>query len=80
LKVGHHGSGSSTTYPFLREIMPKYAVISCGKNNPYGHPHESALSKFRDAGTEVWRTDEKGDIMCVYDLASSELKLFTLDK
>ena len=38
LKVGHHGSENSTTYPFLREIMPKYAVISVGEDNSYGHP------------------------------------------
>ena len=40
LKVGHHGSENSTTYPFLREIMPKYAVISVGEDNSYGHPNQ----------------------------------------
>ena len=67
LKVGHHGSDSSTTYPFLREIMPKYAVISCGKDNPYGHPNESTLSRLRDAGVTVYRTDEQGDIFMTSD-------------
>ena len=67
LKVGHHGSDTSTTYPFLREIMPDYAVISCGKNNSYGHPHEATLSKLRDADVKVFRTDMQGTITCVSD-------------
>jgi competence protein ComEC len=40
LKVGHHGSSSSTTKKFLNEVSPKYAIISCGKENKYGHPHK----------------------------------------
>ena len=45
LKVGHHGSRTSTSYPFLREVMPQYAVISVEKGNSYGHPNEETLSK-----------------------------------
>lgn len=67
LKVGHHGSANSTTYPFLREIMPKYAVISVGKNNSYNHPSEDALSRLRDADVKVYRTDMQGDIIAVSD-------------
>lgn len=67
LKVGHHGSSSSTGYHFLREVMPKYAVISCGKGNSYGHPHEETLSKLRDADVKVFRTDLQGDITCISD-------------
>lgn len=67
LKVGHHGSDDATTYPFLREIMPKYAVISSGEGNPYGHPHDGALSRLRDADVKVFRTDMQGDIYCVSD-------------
>ncbi len=63
LKVGHHGSANSTTYPFLREVMPEYAVISVGKNNDYGHPTDDALSRLRDADVEVLRTDLLGDII-----------------
>lgn len=63
LKVGHHGSANSTTYPFLREVMPEYAVISVGKNNDYGHPTDDALSRLRDAEAEVLRTDLLGDIV-----------------
>lgn len=67
LKVGHHGSGNSTTYPFLREIMPKYAVISVGVKNNYNHPSEDALSRLRDADVTVYRTDMQGDIIAVSD-------------
>lgn len=67
LKVGHHGSEDSTTYPFLREIMPKYAVISVGEDNSYGHPTENTLSRLRDADVKVFRTDMQGDIYCISD-------------
>ncbi|MBR5485730.1 MAG: MBL fold metallo-hydrolase, partial [Oscillospiraceae bacterium] len=64
LKVGHHGSDTSTTYPFLREIMPTYAVISVGTGNSYGHPTDDTLSRLRDADVTVYRTDLQGDIKC----------------
>ena len=62
LKIGHHGSNDSTTYPFLREIMPEYAIISVGENS-YGHPAEDLLSRLRDANVKVYRTDVQGDII-----------------
>ena len=77
LKVGHHGSGTSTTYPFLREVMPKYAVISVGTDNSYGHPAEETVSRLRDANVQVFRTDLQGDIYCVSDGNSLT---FTVDK
>lgn len=67
LKVGHHGSESSTSYVWLREIMPQYAVISVGKDNSYGHPTEEVLSRLRDAEVKTFRTDLQGDIICVSD-------------
>ena len=67
LKVGHHGSRTSTSYPFLREVMPQYAVISVEKGNSYGHPNEETLSKLSDAGVEVYRTDESGAIVMTSD-------------
>lgn len=67
LKVGHHGSDSSTSYPWLREIHPEYAVISVGDNNSYGHPTENTLSRLRDAEVKVFRTDMQGDIVCISD-------------
>src|SRR5690554_877203 len=67
LKVGHHGADTSTTYPFLREIMPGYAVISVGSSNSYGHPTENTLSRLRDADAKVLRTDMQGDIIFTSD-------------
>ena len=63
LKVGHHGSEHSTSYMFLREVMPKYAVISVGKNNEYGHPDKSTLIRLMNSGAKVFRTDLQGDIV-----------------
>lgn len=67
LKVGHHGSSTSTSYPFLREVMPQYAVISCGAGNSYGHPHEETMSRLHDAGVTVYRTDLQGTVICTSD-------------
>ena len=67
LKVGHHGSNTSTTYPFLREVMPTYAIVSVGAGNPYGHPDENVLSRLRDAGAAVYRTDLNGTVPCTSD-------------
>lgn len=64
LKVGHHGSDTSTSYPFLLAASPQYAVISAGAGNPYGHPAENTLSRLRDADVKVYRTDMQGDIVC----------------
>ena len=67
LHVGHHGSDTSTTYPFLRAAAPEYAVISVGEGNEYGHPTENTLSKLRDADVKVYRTDMQGHIICRSD-------------
>ncbi|MBR2667388.1 MAG: MBL fold metallo-hydrolase [Oscillospiraceae bacterium] len=67
LKVGHHGSDYSTCYPFLRALMPTYAVISVGAGNPYGHPGEELLSRLRDAGAVVLRTDQLGTVTVTSD-------------
>ena len=64
LKVGHHGSYTSTSYQFLWNVMPDYAIISCGKGNSYGHPHNEVLSRLRDADVHLFRTDLQGDITC----------------
>lgn len=67
LKVGHHGSSSSTSQPFLQKVRPRFAVISVGKNNDYGHPHKETLSRLKKAGVKILRTDEHGHILCVSD-------------
>lgn len=74
LKVGHHGSSTSTTYPWLRAVMPEYAVIMCGEGNEYGHPHEETMSKLRDAEvTECFRTDLNGTIVMETDGSAIEV-------
>lgn len=60
LKVGHHGSKTSTTRGFLDAVAPHVAVISAGAENPYGHPNQSVLDEFRGSGTRLLRTDRDG--------------------
>jgi len=67
LKVGHHGSNSSTTEAFLNKVNPKYAVISVGKGNSYGHPHKTTMDKLKAKGIKVYRTDENGTIVASSD-------------
>ncbi len=67
LKVGHHGSDTSTSYLFLRTVNPQYAVISVGASNTYGHPTEAVLSRLRDADVKTCRTDLQGTITAVSD-------------
>ena len=67
LKVGHHGSSGSSCYQFLYEAEPEIAVISCGRDNDYGHPHEETLSRLSDADVTVYRTDELGSVVIFSD-------------
>lgn len=67
LKVGHHGSSSSTTTAFLNKVNPKYAVIMVGKDNDYGHPHKITMDKLKAKGIKVYRTDECGTIIATSD-------------
>ncbi|MDD2574573.1 MAG: MBL fold metallo-hydrolase, partial [Firmicutes bacterium] len=76
LKVGHHGSRSSTSSEFLEKVSPAYAIISCGEGNDYGHPHPETLEVLRDAGVKVLRTDLLGTIVLTTD--GSEI-VFTSD-
>lgn len=62
-KAGHHGSDTSSSDEFLEIIQPEYAVISCGKDNKYGHPHNSTIKKLQKYTKEIYRTDECGDIV-----------------
>ena len=63
LKVAHHGSHYSTTEEFLHQIDARIAVISCGKNNRYGHPHEELLERLQKEGSMILRTDESGALI-----------------
>lgn len=67
LKVAHHGSSTSTSYYFLRSAMPQLAVISCGKDNSYGHPHKETVEKLNQADVKSVRTDEEGTVTVVSD-------------
>jgi competence protein ComEC len=62
LKVGHHGSRTATSPDFLRAVNPEVAVISVGKDNNYGHPHQETLDKLAAEGVKVYRTDVNGTI------------------
>ena len=62
LKVGHHGSSSSTGDDFLNAVNPQYAVISCGVGNSYGHPHSETISRLNDMGIDYYRTDINGTV------------------
>lgn len=75
LKVGHHGSRTSTTNEFLSKVNPKYAVISCAAENDYGHPHKETISKLKSKSIPMYRTDELGTI-----IATSDGKTITFNK
>lgn len=62
LKIGHHGSSSSTGTEFLQAVNPQYAVISCGEGNSYGHPHKETLDLLESFEVMIFRTDTDGSI------------------
>lgn len=74
LKVGHHGSTSSTTQEFLNEVSPSIAVISVGKNNTYKHPGEKTLIKLEKKNVKIYRTDIDGNIILSTDGSKIEKK------
>ena len=67
LRVGHHGSNTSSTERFLNQTNPEVAIISVGRNNTYGHPHELVLYRLSNIGAVVYRTDERGTIWLTSD-------------
>jgi len=74
LKVGHHGSKTSSSEEFIEQILPEIAVISVGKSNRYGHPHQETLAILKKYGIRVLRTDEEGDIKIISDGANLIIK------
>ena len=66
LKVGHHGSRNGTTLDEMRTLSPKLALISCGKNNRYGHPAPETLDQLESVGATAYRTDQNGAITCTF--------------
>lgn len=73
LKVSHHGSKNASSIPFLMKCKPRYAVISCGKDNIFGHPSELVLTKLALLGSEIYRTDKDGAVIFESDGNSMEL-------
>lgn len=73
LKVGHHGSKTSSSKNFIDEINPKYSIISVGKNNRYGHPNDSVLNNVEES--KIYRTDQVGSI--IFKIENSKLKIDT---
>ena len=65
LKVGHHGSNTSTSEEFLNQVQPKYSVIMVGKDNSYGLPKQETIDKLKNIGSTVYRTDEEGTIKII---------------
>ena len=66
-QVGHHGSNTASSKALLDAVTPTYAVISCGTDNSYGHPHAETLNNLRSMGVKVFRTDEQGSIVAASD-------------
>ena len=73
LKVGHHGSKTSSSKEYIDEIKPKYAIISVGKNNRYGHPNKEVLNNLDNS--KIYRTDQDGSIM--FKIKNNKLKIET---
>ena len=73
LKVGHHGSKTSSSKYFIDSINPKYSIISVGKNNRYGHPNDSVLDNLQDS--KIYRTDLDGSIM--FKINNNKLEINT---
>jgi len=67
VKVGHHGSSTSSIISMVKHVSPKYAIISLGQNNRYGHPSEKIVQRWMDSGAEVFRTDESGAVIIGVD-------------
>lgn len=74
LKVGHHGSSTSSSEKFLEQVKPKYAIIMVGKDNSYGLPTQKAINKLNNIGSEIYRTDEDGTIQMISHGNTIEIK------
>lgn len=76
LKVGHHGSDTSSSEKFLKQVLPQIAIISVGKDNSYEHPKQITLDKLNKLGTLVYRTDEKGNILLESDGIKNKISFY----
>jgi competence protein ComEC len=73
LKVGHHGSKTSSSKEFINGLNPKYSIISVGKNNRYGHPNKEVLNNLDNS--KIYRTDQTGSIM--FKIKNNKLEIET---
>lgn len=80
LKLGHHGSHSSTSKEFLKAIDPSIAIVSCAKDNKYGHPHKETMSNLKKAGITVYETFRDGDITISSNGKKLDVKLHSENK
>lgn len=80
LKLGHHGSHSSTSEEFLKAVDPSIAIVSCAKDNKYGHPHKETMSKLKKAGITVYETFRDGDITISSNGKKLDVKLHSENK
>lgn len=80
LKLGHHGSHSSTSEEFLKAVNPSIAVVSCAKDNKYGHPHKETMSNLKKAGITVYETFRDGDITISSNGKKLDVKLHSENK
>ncbi|MBO5796780.1 MAG: MBL fold metallo-hydrolase [Clostridia bacterium] len=74
LKVGHHGSSSSSTADFLKAVGAKIGIISCGVDNDYGHPHKEVLERMKKQGVTLYRTDRDGTVKVISDGKSLKIE------
>lgn len=77
LKVAHHGSRTSSSEEFLEQVKPEYAIISCGQNNDYGHPHQEVVDRLK--GVKIYRTDEEGTILVTSDGENLEFESLNIN-
>src|SRR3989454_2170997 len=77
VKVPHHGSLTSSTPEFVRALAPRVAVVSVGRGNHFGHPAPDVLRRYREAGAEIFRTDQDGAVTLDTDGRSMDVHTFT---
>ena len=77
LKVAHHGSRTSSSEEFLEQVKSEYAIISCGQNNDYGHPHQEVMDRLK--GVKIYRTDEEGTILVTSDGENLEFESLNIN-
>jgi beta-lactamase superfamily II metal-dependent hydrolase len=76
VKVPHHGSLTSSTWEFVQALAPRLAVVSVGRSNAFGHPAPAVLQRYRDAGAEIFRTDQDGAVTVDSDGESLDVHAF----